>query len=457
MEYSQINTLTKFSPDDFALWTLTLPREKIHEIRQCTPAAEGNLRDIFEAVPSCEEQSESICHFVLPHGNGLHLFSVDMGENFADRMRYNGSSVRGSREQIIAELREELKGQGYALRSNASFLNVDVLETLRKIMEQNTDYYQSDFRYDVEKLRAAAADCNGERHFFWMSRSGGTWCFAEPDVYIRRTSQHNTWNSYGAGSESEHVKTFWIELKGMRDEKVMGDIVEIDYQKHLDYLCTHSFEPSAVEIVFKHPNDIRTFSYQEYDQNFQSIAQRYGTVQHVSFLVADTYALSRAAALAHSLFWDAAEPMDVDTYVKRLEHDRLHDFGYTADDLMLTGPLDAEKAVMHGLSCYALSPDGAKELVVGRESYQERHYRGALFGMTEEERTILQYFKQDCTPLFTTEEMREICSLAVQAGMENDPDRSPLLDKIIHKAECMLPQEEQGYAPEQENEYNRED
>ncbi|MPN58488.1 hypothetical protein SDC9_206193 [bioreactor metagenome] len=77
--------------------------------------------------------------------------------------------------------------------------------------------------------------------------------------------------------------------------------------------------------------------------------------------------------------------------------------------------------------------------------------------MTAEERSILQYFKQDGIPLFTTEEMREICSLAVQAGMENDPDRSKLLDKIIHKAECMLPQEEQGYAPEQENEYNRED
>lgn len=457
MEYSQINTLTKFGPDDFSLWTLTLPREKIHEIRQNTIAAEGNLREIFEAVPSGEEQQESICHFVLPHSNGLRLFAVDMGENFAEKNRYNGCSVRGSREQIMAELRDTLKGQGYALRSNASFLNVDVLETLQKIMEQNTDYYQSDFRYDVEKLRNAAADRNAERRFFWMSRSGGTWCFAEPEVYIRRTSQHNTWDYYGAGNKSEHVKTFWIELKGMRDETVMGDIVEMDYQKHLDYLCTHSFEPSAVEIVFKNPNDVRTFSYQEYDQNFQSILQRYGTVERVAFRVADPYALSYAAVEAHGLFWDAAEPMDVDTYVKRLEHDRLHDYGYTADDLILTGPMDAEKAVMHGLTCYALSPDGSKELVVGREAYQENHFRGALFGMTTEERSILQYFKQDCTPLFTTEEMREICFLAVQAGMENDPDRSHLLDKIIHKAECMLPQQEQGCAPEQENEYNRED
>lgn len=148
-------------------------------------------------------------------------------------------------------------------------------------------------------------------------------------------------------NKSEHVKTFWIELKGIRDEKVMGDIVELDYQKHLDYLCTHSFEPSAVEIVFKNPNDVRTFSYQEYDQNFQSITQRYGTVERVAFRVAEPYELSRAVTLAHGPFWDAAEPMEVDTYVKRLEHDRLHDYGYTADDLMPTGPLDAEKVVMN--------------------------------------------------------------------------------------------------------------
>ena len=457
MEYSQINTITKFGPDDYSLWTLTLSREKIGQIRQRSPVIEGDMRRIFSEIRSGEEQPESICNFVLPHSNGLRLLTVDMGEDFAEKNRHNGCSVRGSREQIMAELRDTLKGQGYHLYGNASFLNVDVLETLQKIMEHNTDYYQSDFQYDVTKLREAAADRNAERRFFWMSRGSGTWCFAEPEVYIRNTSQHNTWNYYGAGNKSEHVKTFWIELKGMRDEKIMGDIVELDYQKHLDYLCTHAFEPSAVEMVFKNPNDVRTFSYQEYDQNFQSIAQRYGTVERAAFRVADPYELSRAAIEAHGLFWEAADPMDIDTYVKRMDHDRLHDYGYTADDLVLTGPLDAEKAVKNGLACYALFPDSAKELITGKEAYQEHHYRGALFGMTEEERSILQYFKQDCIPLFTTEEMQEICSLAVQAGMENDPGRSHLLDKIIHKAECMLPQEEQGYVPEQENEYNRED
>jgi hypothetical protein len=414
------------------------------------------MRRVFEEIRSVDYQPESVCNFVFPQSKGLRLFRVDMGEDFAYRNRHNGCSVRGSREEIMAELREVLKGQGYHLYGNAHFENVDVLETLQKIVEHNTDYYKTDFKYDMEKLREAAADRNAGRHFFWMSRGGGTWCFAEPEVYIRNTSQHNTWNYYG-GSKSEHVKTFWIELKGMRDEKVMGDIVEMDYQKHLDYLCTHSFEPTAVEIVFKNPNDVRTFSYQEYDQNFQSIAQRYGTVERVYFRVADPYALSRAAIEAHGLFWDATEPMKIDDYVKRLDRDRLHDYGYTADDLVLTGPLDAEKAVKNGLACYALSPDGSKELIADRENYQERHYRGALFGMTAEERDTLQYFKQDCIPLFSHGEMREIYSLAVQAGMENNPEKTPLLDRIIHKAECAMSNAETESALEQEHEFEMED
>lgn len=456
MEYSQINTITKFGPDDYSLWTLTMPRDQIGQIRQGVPVVEDDMRRVFEEIRSVDYQPESVCNFVLPQSKGLRLFQVDMGEDFAYRNRHNGCSVRGSREEIMAELREVLKGQGYHLYGNAHFQNVDVLETLQKIVEHNTDYYKTDFQYDIEKLGEAAADRNAQRHFFWMSRGGGTWCFAEPEVYIRNTSQHNTWNYYG-GSKSEHVKTFWIELKGMRDEKVMGDIVEIDYQKHLDYLCTHSFEPAAVEIVFKNPNDVRTFSYQEYDQNFQSIAQRYGTVERVSFRVTDPYALSRAAIEAHGLFWDATEPMEIDDYVKRLDRDRLHDYGYTADDMVLTGPLDAEKAVKNGLVCYALSPDGSKELIADRENYQERHYRGALFGMTAEERDTLQYFKQDCTPLFSHEEMREICSLAVQAGMDNNPEKAPLLDRIIHKVECAMPKEESQSALKQAYEFEMED
>lgn len=451
MEYSQINALSKLGADDYSLWNFTLPREKIQEIRQVQEDISGDLRQIFEVLPLDDGQTENKIHFALPHQDGLRIVTVDMGEGFADRNHYNGSSVRGSREEITAELREALKAQGYALHSNAAFVDVDVIATLQKIMEHNTNFYQTDFQYDVEKLRETAEDRGGYRGFFWLTQKSGTWCFPERDVYIRNTSAANTWMYYG-GCGSDNVKAYWIGLKRVEDDdrKIIGDVVEMDYQKHLDYLSSHSLAPAYVEVVFKSPNDVRTFSYQEYQENWQFISQRYGTVERVKYLVENQQELARAVIEGHGLFWDAVEPMRIDDYVKRLDHDRLHDYGYTADDLILTGPMDADVAVRYGLTCYALSADGTKDLIISKDDFRTQHYSGKLFGMEAGEKELLRYFKQECIPLFTSAEMREICSLAVQAGMVNDSAKAALLDGIIHKAECFLPTEGHMEQPVQE-------
>ena len=321
----------------------------------------------------------------------------------------------------------------------------------QKIMEQNTSFYQTDFKYDWEMLREAAEDRNAPRNFFWMSRKGGTWCFPERSVHIRQTSPYNTWFFYG-GCRDEHVKAFWVELHGMKDGRVMGDVLEIDYQKHLDYLCTHFHDPAKVEVVFKNPNSCRIFSWQEYEQNWQAITDRYGTAERRRYLVEDEYQLSQDMAGARRMFWDAVDVMEPDDYVRRLEHDRLHDYGYTAGDMSLTGPVDAEKAVMQGLECHILNPDGSREPVRDREAYQQALSHGKLFGMEAGEKDLLRYFKQDAIPLFNEEEMRKIYSLALQAGMENEPEGNRLLDDIIHKAECFLPGERQREAPAEEQE-----
>lgn len=443
MEYSQINALFKRNHNDYELWNLTLPREKIQEIRQVQEDISGDLRQIFEELPLDDGQMENKIHFALPHQDGLRIVTVDMGEGFADRNRYNGSSVRGSREEIISELRETLKAQGYALRSNAVFADVDVIATLQKIMEHNTDFFQTDFQYDVEKLREAAEDRGGYRGFFWLTRKGGTWCFPERDVYIRNTSTANTWMFYG-GCGSENVKAYWIGLKRVEgeDRKIIGDIVEMDYQKHLDYLCTHSLDPAYVEVVFKSPNDVRTFSYQEYQKNWQSISQRYGTVERVKYLVENQQELARAVLSAHGLIWEAAEPMEIDTYLNRMEQERLHDYGYTVGDVRRIGPLDAEKAVKHGLECFALHQDSTKELIAGQENFQQHLFHDGLFGITGQENQLLQYLKQDCVPLFTPEESALICRLAIQSGKEAGRDSAGLLDSIIRKAELSMGQSE---------------
>jgi len=440
MEYSSINTLTKLGTNDYELWTLTLSREKLYELRQKPFVSEGNIRQIFERVPSTEHQSKDVCNFVLPHGEELKLLTVDMGTDFREKHRHNGSSVRGTREEIIAELRQTFKKQGYDFRSNASFMNVDVLETLQKVVDHNTNYYQTDFEYDKEMLREAAGEKYGNRHFLWLSRDSGTWCVPERSVYISQTSPFNSWLYYGGG-QNDHIKSFWIELQGMDDDKVMGNILEIDYQQHLDYVCAHSFAPTSVEVVFKNPNDCRVFDYRDYDQNWESITQRYGSIDRKRYLVEEPDLLARAVIQGHGLLWGTVEPITIDDYVKRLDHDRLYDYGYTANDMVLTGPMDAEKAVKHGLNCFVLNDDGSKESITGREEFQKAIYASKLFGMTSGEKELLQYFKQDATPLFSNDEMRKIYALVLQAAMKNESGENSLLDNVIHKVECTLPRE----------------
>ena len=258
MERNEIYALARLGTDRYHLRKLYLPREEIQEIRQQEGTGYDDLRSVFEEIPFPDETGNGRLNFILPDScGGLCVRAKDMGSGFSQRNLYNGASMEGTREEMLAELRESLQKQGYHFRPNACFQDVDVLETLQKIMEQNTSFFQTDFAYDREMLREAAGDRNAPRNFFWMSRKGGTWCFPERSVHIRQTSPHNTWFFYG-GCRDEHVKAFRVELHGMKDDRVMGDILEIDYQKHLDYLCTHSHDPAKVEVVFKNPLHPRT-------------------------------------------------------------------------------------------------------------------------------------------------------------------------------------------------------
>lgn len=452
MGRNEIYALAKLGANRYRLRKLCLTREEIQEIRRQEGTGYDGLRSLFEGIPLREDVPDGRMDFILPDScGGLWVRSRDMGMAFVQRNRYDWECTEGTREEVMAQLREGLQEQGCHLRPNACFQDVDVLETLRKIMEHNTSFCQTDFGYDREMLLEAARDRDAPRDFVWMSRECGTWCFPARSVHISRTSQRNTWFFYG-GDCSDHVKAYWVHLDGIYGGRVAGDILEMEYQKHLGYLCTHSHEPAGIEVEFRDTRGIRRFGYREYQENWQSIAGRYGTVVRTRCLVEDEAQLSRDMAEAYRMSRDAVEPMDIDSYVARLDHDRLQDYGYTAGDMSLTGPMDAGRAVRQGLECYMLNPDGSREPVRDSEAYQQALSHGRLFGMEAGEKDILRYFKQDAFPLFNEGEMRKIYSLALQAGMENGQEENGLLDSIIHKAECFLPQENkmEEQIPEQE-------
>ncbi len=444
MERSEIHALAKLGANRYRLRTLYLPREEIHGIRQQEGKVYSGLRELFEGIPCTGDTEDGRMAFILPDsGGGLCARVKDMGPGFQQKNLYNGASMEGTREDMMAQLRESLQKQGYHFRPNALLQGVDVLDALQKIVECNTVFYQTDFAYDREMLLEAARDGNAPRCFFWMSRKDGTWCFPERDVHILQTARYNTWLHYGS-CRNDNVKAFRVELHGMRDGRAVGDILEMDYQKHLDYICTHSHEPTGVEVVFKNPNSCRTFGWREYEQNLQSIAGRYGTMERKRYLVGDEYRLSQDMAGARRIAWDAVEPIEIGAYVARLECDRLHDYGYTAGDMSLAGPLDAELAIQRGLECYILGSDGSREPLRSWEGYQQALSHGKLFGMDAREKEILQYFKQGAVPLFNQEEVQMLYFLALRAGMDSEMENSSVLDSIIHKVECSMLRERQG-------------
>lgn len=206
-----------------------------------------------------------------------------------------------------------------------------------------------------------------------------------------------------------------------------------------------------MELLFRNPNGYQIFDLQEYKRDWESIVRKYGIMERKEYLVENEWQLANIAARGRTLQHGLVETQ-VDRYVQQLDSDRLCAYGYEAGDMALVGPQDAERAVKQGLDSFILNRDGSREPLSDVEELRKAVSRTKLFGMTAREKEILGYFRQECIPLFTQAEMRKIYFLALQAGMENEPEESGLLDDIIHKAECSLPQAERISARGQEQE-----
>lgn len=104
-------------------------------------------------------------------------------------------------------------------------------------MRINTRSYQSDFERDRETLMDAAANADTvplrDRIYLWMSRSCGTWCVKEKDVFLEPTCAHTIW-SYYADETSQRILAYVVEVMGIEDKKAVGNLYPLEYRKHVD-------------------------------------------------------------------------------------------------------------------------------------------------------------------------------------------------------------------------------
>ncbi|NBH79754.1 hypothetical protein D3Z52_16580 [Clostridiaceae bacterium] len=132
------------------------------------------------------------------------------------------------------------------------FQNVDVLASLEAILKQNTGFYQSDFDIDKQIIAEKAASPNKEdKTLLWLSRPSGTYCFRERDVFISDTAPHNTWRFYKEQTR-DHILAYAVELTGVQDGKIKGNLYELDYEKHYERVKNDTLAAGTVTLVYEH-------------------------------------------------------------------------------------------------------------------------------------------------------------------------------------------------------------
>lgn len=138
------------------------------------------------------------------------------------------------------------------------FENVDIIKSLRAIMNTNTKHYQSDFDIDIETLiKAVKKQDSGDKRYIWLSRPEGTWCLRERDIFIRGTWEYNTLCFY-AEQTRDRILVYAVELTGMEKSRVVGNIYELDYQKLYEHVKEVSVERGDVRLIYENGERTQT-------------------------------------------------------------------------------------------------------------------------------------------------------------------------------------------------------
>lgn len=132
------------------------------------------------------------------------------------------------------------------------FENVDIVDSLRRIMNTNTEHYKSDFIYDVNHLKNAAQSKNAEdKHLLFMSRPSGTYCFREKGVFMKDTSQYNTWKFYGEQTKDK-ILAYAVQVTGIEDGQIKGNLYELDYQQHFKHVIQTAVQAYIQTLHYKY-------------------------------------------------------------------------------------------------------------------------------------------------------------------------------------------------------------
>lgn len=103
-QYEMVNAIWHHGEDDYGLWQVEIPIYLVRNILNSPQNFVGDLDEVLDGVPLEPWPPNHTMHFLFPRGGRIACCSMEMGQEFFAEYGIQGSSVRGSREDIREEL-----------------------------------------------------------------------------------------------------------------------------------------------------------------------------------------------------------------------------------------------------------------------------------------------------------------------------------------------------------------
>lgn len=155
------------------------------------------------------------------------------------------------------------------------YRDVDILESLGRIVNQHTKEFKEDFEVDKKIiLKLAQSTEKTDRHLIWMCRPLGTHCLRERDVFLENTYENRVFYAYNSEKPNKNL-LYALHMKSMDGETVTGDIYTLDYAKEVERLSLLSCPVAQVTLYFPGGKEF-TVPYEAFNDAIHELAPKHG-------------------------------------------------------------------------------------------------------------------------------------------------------------------------------------
>lgn len=196
--------------------------------------------------------------------------------------------------------------------------NIDLLDALQKIMDIHTEHYKEDFELDQKLIRSLAATQSSEdKHLLWMSRPHGTHVMREREVYIEDTYENKAWEFYH-DQTSDDILAYSIEITGTENGSVVGNLIELDYDAHVERMKQLTVTIDKVAVTFEDQNTYY-LPFQSYRREMTAMQEEHGKVRSVAYLPESERELQMILRRERLKTSFHAQPGNIEEHIHRLE------------------------------------------------------------------------------------------------------------------------------------------